>query len=252
MQARTRGIVLKRSKVSSDDVLVKLFTRDYGLLKFYVNWGRHPKSRLASFTQLFSEGLFDVELKSSLSTIKSVELVDAHQNIVDDYDKFLYASFFLELVDALTPPGEPDPKLYDFLSAALKALEKEEAKYYKKFQCFFMLKLLKRLGYSPVIGSCASCSTKGDFYHFNPKAGGSLCPNCLKLHPPSMKLSEEEYLFIKSSLEKHYALLPNTYNNATMFSNVEGLILEFIYHHVSHLPFKSHELLKTVNVVEVS
>lgn len=246
MHARTRALVVKRSRVSSDDVLVKLYTREYGLLKFYVNGARNPKSKLAAFTQLFSEGNFDVYLKPSLSSINSVELLDAHKPLVDDYDKFLYASFFLELVDVLSPVAEADAKFYDFLSAALKAFERETAPNYKKFQCFFMLKLLKRLGYSPVLASCSSCSAGGTYRYFNSKAGGVLCPKCLALHTTSIKLSEDEFLFIKYSLEKPYALLPNFHNNATMFSNLEGLILDFIHANVSQVRFKSYDLLKTL------
>lgn len=246
MLGRTKAIVVSRRKVSSDDVLVKLYTRSYGLLKFYVYGGRHPKSRLAASTQLFSEGTFDVYLKSSLSSIQSAEITDNHKAIVDDYEKYIYGSFFLELVDGLSPVGEGDAKLYDFLSAALKAFEREDALNYKRFQCFFMLKLLLRLGYAPVIGRCSSCSAKGDYYHFNQRSGGSICPTCLPLHPHSLRLSEDEILFIKYSLEKPYALLPIFNNNATMFLNLEGLILDFIYNNISQVQFKSLELLKTM------
>lgn len=246
MQARTKGIVIKRAKVSSADVLLKLFTRDYGVLKFYVNGARHPKSRLAAFTQLFSEGNYDVYLKSSLSNITSAELLDAHQPIVDDYEKFLYGSFFLELIDVLTPDAEADPKLYDFFSAALKAFEAEEAHGHLKFKCFFILKLLKRLGYAPVMDRCSACSVKGDFSHFSVRSGGRLCPSCLGLYPDNITVPEDLLAFIKYSLEKPYALLPNFAINATMYSMLDELLFSFIYRNVSPVQLKTNELLKTL------
>lgn len=246
MNAKTKAIVIRRSKVSGADVLLKLFTREFGVQKFYVNGARHPKSRLGASTQLFSEGEFEVYIKPSLSNINSVNLIESHSGIVDDYDKFIYASFFMELIDQLVPPYEADEKLYDFFSAALKTFAVEDKSKHLMFKCFFVIKFLRKLGYTPVMSNCSVCSVKGIFNTFSVNSGGMVCPSCKHRISDCKIMYQNQIDFIKYSLEKPYALLPNFNLDDNMLLNIDEMLMSFIYVHIKPINFKTGDLLKTL------
>lgn len=212
MHVKSKAIVIKRSKVSGADVVIKALTRDFGVQKFYVNGARHTKSKFSASTQLFTEGEFSFFLRPNFSSIESVIISERHQGIIEKYSKFVVASHMLELVDKFVMEGVHDAKLYDFFSSALAHFEAEDDADIKRFRLIFTIKFLKRLGYAPP-----------------DNLGGLEAP---------------EHDFIKYSLEKPYIALSNLRTDAIIHSRVDEFLRQFIEEYVTDKKLKTYDLLK--------
>ncbi len=243
MNFDTRAIVIKRVKVSSDDVLITIFSKDIGKKKVYINGGRNPKSRFSAASQVLVEGDFTLYLKKSLSSINSVNIVNSHAKIRDDLDKFFIASYILELVDNVVIEGDENAISYDFLSYALKYLEEESEYYLKFFRLFFMLKILKQCGFSPEVNFCTSCLSGENLNYFSAFSGGTLCEKCKGKYSDVKLLNENNKELID-------VILNNPYINARKYKKLmnylpqlDEIISEFLKEYILTKNLKSEAII---------
>jgi DNA repair protein RecO (recombination protein O) len=92
----------------------------------------------------------------------------------------LYAGYYLvELTMALTDHADPQPALYDLLSAAIVGLDSGErpAAWVARYE----LRLLALIGHGVSLEHCTSCGRRIESaasYAFGIAGGGLICPRC--------------------------------------------------------------------------
>lgn len=246
MNGSSKGIIINRKKVSGADVLLTILTREYGKKKFYVNGARHTKSKLSSGSQLFIEGEFSLYLKTGLSTVNELEIIDIHSNIREDLNKFFLASYVSEIVDKIIKDDEGDQHFYEFLSSALKYLNDETKDRLKLFRIVFLIKILKIIGYSPNLENCSLCSKKIKKQKkilFSPFSGGIVCEECRTEASDIYYLSSETLFFIKTSLEKSYTYIRNLNISVNILEESDNALTPFLEHHALVTKLKSQKML---------
>lgn len=249
MRNESKAVVIKRSKVSSADVLVVLYTRKFGKKKFYVNGARHLKSKLGAGTQLFVEGTFTMYLKPSLSLINDVSIESTNREIADDLAKFFIASHMAELLDKLSDEGETDERLYDLFAFALKFLNVESTDFLSSFRLVFLIKLLKHLGYAPHIDFINSS--------FNESEGKKICFDIengqiflgdSNFGSKVFELKKEQYLFIKNSLELPYKSIRTKAISAKMQASLDLALYDFMEFHTGIGSLKTKKMLSGMSL----
>lgn len=140
------AIVINRRNIKDADRFLTLYTLESGKVDVYARSVRSLKSkRLASldlFTHISCEA---IENKDRL-TLTHVDLLHTHQDSKTSLANISRLFQIGELVDKLTPDGDPHPEVYNLLLTALTHLHRFDT---PEYLSRFKKKLLTELGYDP-------------------------------------------------------------------------------------------------------
>ncbi len=151
MLLRVSGIVLHQLKYSESSIIVKIYTREMGMISFIVKGSRNKKSLAKA--SLFSHLLildvqFNFKAKSSLQHLKEARPEVSFHSLYSDIRKSAIALFINELLYKSIREEEPNEILWDFVKEHLCFLE-ERSKQFSDFHLYFMIRLTQLLGFSP-------------------------------------------------------------------------------------------------------
>lgn len=144
---KSRGIVIKEKPLNESDKIITVFSED-GKFQAVVNNVRVPRSKLAAGSRLFSWSHFTYFPGKNLAKITEAELIDSFYNIGLDYEKVMYASYILDLVDTFYDEEQLDKKLLKLLVYYLHYLNSKNSSFVL-LSLAFQVKLLILNGLSP-------------------------------------------------------------------------------------------------------
>jgi DNA repair protein RecO (recombination protein O) len=186
----TDAIVLHTFDYRETSRIVRLITREMGIVSVIARGARRPRNAFGAALDLFASG--QVQLTSTmgrdLHALNSFEATRSRPELAVSLDRFAAAAALAELLLRFAPEQE-DPALLDAFTDALDAL------------CIAPLggaavtalggawRLVAELGFAPALDECASCHATLDadravtFHH---RAGGALCDHCAR-HAPGAR-----------------------------------------------------------------
>jgi DNA repair protein RecO (recombination protein O) len=181
---KTTGFVLRTLSYSESDLIVTFYSHDFGKLKGIAKGAKRSKKRFANVFEPFSltNIIFTRKSRDMLAFIESCEIVDHYNNIRQDMEKTLMASYFIELTDHFSPEGKKNADVFQLLHDFLLLLGGEKAS--DAIVRFFEMRLLKLAGFEPAIDRCIVCKTpvtNGNLYYFHAHEGGIKCGACAKV-----------------------------------------------------------------------
>lgn len=174
---KTEAIVLRTINLREADLLVVLFSREYGKLRVIAHGARKPTSRKRGFVQPFCYSRFLLHRGREMDSISQCEGVELFPDLLQSLRTLGYASYLADLVENLTAEGEANEKAFLLLLRALRLLARGDAEILARA---FEVKLVSFLGYRPVLQHCVSCRRPpaGTEAAFSAAAGGVLCSTC--------------------------------------------------------------------------
>ena len=173
---KTEGIVLGETKYSESSKILKVLTKDYGMISILSKGCRNIKSKLRSVSTIFSYGDFHIYYKEQgLSTLTGVDIRNTFLNLQTDIEKISYASFLLDLTEQVLKHTE-DNQIYEILTATLEKIN--EGYNTKAMTNILELKYLDFLGIRPVLDCCSICGNRNEIVTINASTGGYVCKNC--------------------------------------------------------------------------
>lgn len=125
-EAVAEAVVLRRRDVGESDRLLHLLTREEGIVLALAKGSRKAGSRLAGASEPLSAGKFDLAASRSRSFVRAAQGVRGWPGLRKDYGKLTGALALAELVDRSLPVGSPAPEVYEWLLAALTAMDHAE------------------------------------------------------------------------------------------------------------------------------
>lgn len=172
------GIILRTRVLGEADRIVTLFTKEKGKLEAVARGARRPRNRLVGATQQFSYLRALIFTGKSLDQLSQAELIKSFAPLRDDLTKMAYATWWAEILDLFLPLNEVNKDVFLFLLAGLVVLEKVPDP--MLVSRAFELRLMRYLGYEPVLDRCVGCQnpTVESFAGFAPAEGGMLCRSC--------------------------------------------------------------------------
>lgn len=239
MLHKTSGIVLHCQKYSDTSLIVKLYTKDFGLQSYLINGTRSKKSKTkASLFQPLS--IIDLEVthseKGELQRMTEVNNSSPYQTIPYQIVKSSILLFVNEILYKSLKESHSDAELFEFIKNSLLLLDIENRNC-SNFHLYFMLRLTKHLGFYP----------QGEYIHnnsiFDLKEG--VFKNSVPEHPfyLSISRSNQLYTFICGSFETINTIKLNKLERKQL---IESLILFYQFHIIGFGEVKSIAILEEV------
>ncbi|WP_294580488.1 DNA repair protein RecO [uncultured Thomasclavelia sp.] len=170
------GIVLKNKPYRENDLLVWIYTHDYGKLTFLAKGVKKMTSKNAPACQTITLADYNLILKPGISSLIKGNSQVYFRHIKQDIELEAYATYCLEFVDKFTDENEPQEEIYDTLLAALMALENgyQPKLVYLLFNAF----ILKMTGSALEVDQCVNCNRQDLITGISVVNGGFVCQNC--------------------------------------------------------------------------
>jgi len=196
MYIDTDGIVLRQTKTLNGRRMILLFTRQYGKISAGTSISERGKNKTALALRPFTLGHYELFRGRDSYSINGAETVNGYYAIGEDIDRFMAASYVLELTDKLLPEDQPAPEFFDLLKDMLAALEKRRSAF-GTLTAGFQAKALKLTGSGPETAICTVCGKTEDLGYISVKQGGTVCAECagkIDVHRDRLIRADREFL----------------------------------------------------------
>ena len=250
---KTRGFILQRIDIRETSVLLHVYTRDFGKIRLISKGVRSPEHRFVSAYELFalSEIVFYEKKKKDYFLLSQCELVEYFHGVRTALPRISYASYFVELLNSVTQPGEKNEALYELLHNSLALLAGKASP--KRAARIFEIKLLSILGHMPRLKSCAGCGKEPE----NQKArvslarGGVLCENCFGSDARAQPILAGTINFISHIESLPFDKITNIKVAKGVGLEVERLLGSFIRYHLD-VRLKSAEFMTKIGITQTT
>ena len=173
---KTEGIILGETNYSESSKILKVLTKDFGMISIMSKGCRNIKSKLRSVSTIFTYGDFYLYYKEQgISVLTGVDIKNTFLSLQSDIEKISYASFLLDLTEQVLRHTEND-EIYPLLIATLEKMN--EGYNTHALTNILELKYLNFLGIRPVLDCCSICGNQTEIVTMDASSGGYLCKNC--------------------------------------------------------------------------
>lgn len=172
----TQGIVLRASDYQDSNMIVSIFTKEFGLISAKLKGAKNKNTKYKFATLPFCFAQFELSVFGDKFNIESATEIENFFKITLDYEKYVFGSAILEMVGAIALSVEENGVLYSALIKALHTL------------CFtqlnpcvvfvrFALGIFKITGYefNPYCIHCGQVLSNCFWEH---KSGALVCGDC--------------------------------------------------------------------------
>ena len=163
---KSTGIVLKNFPYSEKSTIVKIFTRESGVISFMVPSAKGPKAKFkpALFQPLNRlELVYRIQQKDGLQQLQEASLDQPYKTLHSDFIKYFVTQFINEVIDKSLKEDYTDEQMFDFLMHELDFFDTHELN--PDYHLFFLMGLSRHLGFFPDV------STRKSGKYFNLKEG---------------------------------------------------------------------------------
>ncbi len=228
----TRGVVLRYANYRETSRILTLFSRDLGRVTVSAKGCLRPKCRERAATEMLTLGEYTLSERAGRYYLNAAGIENAFYNLRLDLDRLACASYFADLVRCTLNDGDPQPELFDLLTAALQALC-NAALPVGVVRAVFEAKAMDTLGFRPELDACAACGASlGDKLALSAEAGGTVCENCRADHPDAKPLLGGAAAFLRQAadwdMERLAVLKPSEY----ILNNLEQAFRPFVQWHL--------------------
>lgn len=183
--ANTKLIVLNSRPHKESDVVVDVFSKEFGRMSLLVRGAKKISSKMIGHLEVFSLSEAMIIKGKGLDYIGGAVVIKAWQGIREDFNKMFYSGKIVSLFSSLVKDNVKDERLFSLLSKYLQTIDEEDAFDKDKGALIFLkfsLSFLQEMGYRPEMNNCLACHKKleagGNYFDLH--SGGVVCINCAK------------------------------------------------------------------------
>jgi DNA repair protein RecO (recombination protein O) len=190
----TPAIVLRTRPYGDSDRIVSFLTEHHGKITGIAKGAKRSRKRFVNSLEPLSlvQLRFQDRPNGNLVFILASDLVIGFQNLVSSLEKIAFASYLIEITDALLGEREENRLVFEHLKNGLNFLEDHPSSFI--FLTAFELKLLSLTGYQPLLDRCRRCGKTQHAaapvrWHFSPRDGGIFCQTCSRAQADILPIS---------------------------------------------------------------
>ena len=166
MVASASAIVLSKIRYKDNDIIVKLFTKEYGVISFIVKTGsnlKKSKAKLVYFQELTILDIqFNYNSKRELQYIKEINIKYNYASCHSDLKKSSIIMFLSEVLSNILVHQKKEEELYEYIEESL--ITYDSNKINSCFHLIFLVQLTRFLGFYPD-------ESNNNFKYFNLEEG---------------------------------------------------------------------------------
>ena len=180
MRMNTDGLIIKEHRMTGDDRLVTVLTRDYGVIRAFVRGAQRIKSRSQSGSQLFAYSDLSIYRGRDAYVIDEIQPKEIFFDLRNDIGKLALAQYFCELQYELAPQESDAGQFLRLTLNCLHLLSKDKRPQLM-LKSIAELRTLSLAGYMPDLVACAGCGKfEDDTMYFCVYDGRLYCPDCVE------------------------------------------------------------------------
>lgn len=181
---KTKGIVIGEQAYSESSKILKVFTREYGIISILSRGARKTKSPFHAASNKLIYANFDISYRENgISTLVAVDIITIFRNIIMDFhdlEKKMYAFLLVDLTSQVIKDKNIDKKeienIYDIFLSCLEKID--EGFNPNAIFNIARLKYLDFLGVRPSIDCCSICGATSNIVTVAATSFGYVCNNC--------------------------------------------------------------------------
>lgn len=228
----TAAIVLHSFDYRETSRIVRLATRDAGVVSAIARGAKRPKSRFGQGLDLFTSGTASIVLPSSrdLHILAGFDASRSRPALAGSLQRFGAAAALAEL--CLRFGTEATAGVHDALADGLERLSLSADDDVPAAALAAGWQIVAELGFAPSLDSCALCHralVESEATRFAHRAGGAICSNCRSLAPGARALPASA----RSTLLAWLAGQENPLPDAPTARAHQRLLREFLEEHIS-------------------
>ncbi len=237
MLSTTNAIVLSKLKYRDNDLIVKCYTQEHGVISFLVRGVLKSKksNTKTAYFQLLSQiqVVFNYTKTRTLYTLKEVRTNTVYTSLHSHILKSAVVMFLSEILATTLQEEEKNDALYSYLETTLLWFDADTE--YANFHLLFLLKLSKYLGFYPD-------TTHIDSMFFNLEDGSFQMKDFGK-----HSISGENLILLKQLLGIKFDALPSIKINAQKRQSFLNMMLLYFELHLGS--FRTPKSLQIFNQV---
>ncbi len=175
------GYVIRTQDYSETSKILKVLTREAGVISLIAKGARRPDSRFGAALELLTLSEFVYYDREGLKTLSQASLLEPHLELKSDYERLTTALRCARVVYRALEEDHPEGRVFMLFEELLRALsqdDKRESEALALYELAFTLKLLARLGWAPQLERCTGCQGRPRRAWFSLEKGGLLCERC--------------------------------------------------------------------------
>jgi DNA repair protein RecO (recombination protein O) len=231
----SQSLVLHVFDYRETSCIVRLATRDAGIVSVIARGARRPKSRFGPALDLFMSGVAHLSLHptNDLHTLTAFDSTRARPELAESMARFTAASALAEV--CLRFAKEDDSgRVHDGATDLLDAIGLARSADVAALALAGMWRVVAELGFAPSMNQCASChidletSATVTFHH---RAGGALCDRCARSSQGGRSLPPDARHLVASWLDGSEGALDANDDGKSARAH-QRLLREFLEEHL--------------------
>lgn len=240
---KTEGIVLGETNYSESSKILRILTKEYGLISVMSKGCRNVKSKLRGVSSKLTYADFHIYYKENgISTLIGADIKNTLRTILSSIDKISYVSYLLELTEQVYKHSL-EKSIYDLLISIIQKINDgydEEV-----LTCIYELKMLDYLGIRPMVDGCSICGNSKNIVTISTIDGGYVCQNCYhdgKIYSNKTIQLIRMFVYVEISQISKLDIKPETKKELNEF-------ISDYYEEYSGLYLKSRNFLKNLKKI---
>ena len=156
MVTDTEAIVLRQTRTLGGRRMILLFSRKFGKISVGTNLNEGGKYKSALAVRPFTNGRYELFKGRDSYNLNNAQVLRSFYKIGEDLDKYMAASYVLELTEKILPEEMAQPRLYNLLLDFMEELELRAQKH-ETLVMAYIIKALDFLGSMPQMKMCVCC-----------------------------------------------------------------------------------------------
>lgn len=189
----TEALVLHLFDYRETSRIVRLVTREAGVVSAVARGARRPRNKYGAALDLFASGIAQLAMHGSLDLhgLNAFEAGRSRPELAESLDRFAAANVIAELCLRFGRESETG-SLYATAATSLDAIAAVEPDDATVTGLASAWQLVAEFGFAPAVSECALCHAEldGDVT-FDHRAGGALCARCARQARGGRRLPDE-------------------------------------------------------------
>lgn len=243
---KTKAFIINSIRWKESSKIITLYTEKCGKVKVIARGAFKPKSPFAGMLESHQliEVIFQFKESRALHILKEASLIEGYTKQKLNFAIYPYSLAILETINLIIEESEPDPLFFSFIETLFPAfLEAQEPAY---VFIYFLLKIASYLGFKPNLQYCNSGNTQlcNHTVFLSADSGTVYCKNCPASYQSPIRLTKEEFFFLKNLQKVHYRRIGNWEQSVGKPAKMINVLITYIqFHNQSLIQLKSLQLL---------